>query len=324
MTDAAPRPERPIVAVDLGGTQVRVALFTPSGALQRRATLATDAHLGPEAVLDRLAGAVQVALDAAGGARPLGISVGVPGPTDPRRGLVYWAPNLPGWRDVPLAERLGARFGVPVLVGNDANLAALGEGRFGAGRGHRDLVYLTISTGVGSGIIVDGELLLGSAGVAAEAGHILLDPSGPPCGCGANGCLEVYASGTAIARQAATLLAEGASSRLAAHPGDLTAAVVAAAAADGDALAREVLSLAAEALGFGIVTLLHLFNPSIVILGGGVSFSGPLWWDTVRATVWKRARPIYLRDLRIAPAALGDDAGLYGAAAAFIGGAARV
>jgi glucokinase len=249
------------------------------------------------------------------GCQVTGVGIVAPGPLDPWRGVIYKAPNLPGWENLPLADRLADLCKLPVRLGNDANLAALGEHRFGAGRGVSHLIYLTVSTGVGGGIIVEEQLLLGARGGAGEPGHMTIDRGDLRCPCGNYGCLEMYASGTAIARRAGEELDAGRTSALGAAGSRPTSVEVAMAAAAGDPLAVELLEDAARALGVGIVNLLHLFDPRMVILGGGVSRSGDLWWRVVQAEVERRAIPVYLQGLQILPAALGDDAGLYGAAA---------
>lgn len=317
LPDAAAGSSRPLaVAVDLGGTRCRVALVGRQGDLHHRREFPTESEEGPDDILQRIAAAIKTAIAAAPpGAQVVGVGLVVPGPVDPWRGIIYQAPNLPGWEDLPLADRLEALCGLPVRVGNDANLAALGEHRFGAGRGVSHLIYLTVSTGVGGGMIVEDRLLLGSRGVAGEPGHMTIDLPGERCNCGNYGCLETLASGTAIARHAAAALAAGRRSVLG-RPGDHpTAADVARAAAANDPLAVELLENAARALGVGIVNLLHLFDPRLVVLGGGVSRAGERWWRVVRAEVERRAMPVYLKGLQIVPAALGDDAGLFGAAA---------
>lgn len=304
------------VAVDLGATRFRVALVGRQGDLHAHAVYDTDAAAGPDAILARIGQAVRHAVAAApAGSRVVGVGIVAPGPIDPSRGLIYTAPNLPGWDNLPLADRLAALCHLPVRAGNDANLAALGEHRFGAGRGVSHMIYLTVSTGVGGGIIVDDRLLLGARGVAGEPGHMTIDLAGRRCNCGNYGCLETLASGTAIAREAAAALAAGRPSALGAPQTTPTAAAVAAAALAGDPLAVEVMERAARAMGVGIVNLLHLFDPRLVVVGGGVSHSGETWWGALRAEVERRAMPIYRQGLQIVPAALGDDAGLYGAAA---------
>jgi glucokinase len=204
---------------------------------------------------------------------------------------------------------------MPVLAGNDANFAALGEWRFGAGRGHGDLVFLTFSTGVGSGFISGGRLVVGHRGMAGEAGHTVILDGGPLCGCGKRGCLEALASGTAIGAEARRLLPEHPESELA-RAAEPTAARVDEAAARGDAFALQIMRAAGRWAGIGIANLMHVFDPDVFVLGGGVSSSGPHWWNAVSQSAREHVLAAYVPNLTIVPAALGDDVGLYGAAAA--------
>ncbi len=200
-----------VIAVDLGGTNIRVAYFPkaepPPLTQSKTPTLASE---GPDAVIERLCHAIEEQLPT--DRSDLSIGVGAPGPLDPRHGMVLKAVNLPGWEMIPLRSILEERFDCPVLVGNDANLAALGEWRFGAGQGTSDLIYLTISTGIGGGVIIDDQLLIGSWGLGAELGHMTVEPNGPICSCGRPGHLEAVASGPAIARRATSRIEAGESS----------------------------------------------------------------------------------------------------------------
>ena len=309
---------RHIVAVDVGGTRFRVALATLAGELSRRESYATRAAEGRDAVISRIIKATEKAISSVPKETVLAVGFAAPGPLNPRTGVVFTPPNLPGWKDVPLKAILEEALGLPVYLGNDANLAALGEHRFGAGRGLDHLVYLTVSTGIGSGIIAGGSLLLGQDGLAGEAGHMTI-AAGPPCQCGNAGCLEVLASGLAIARQAEERIASGEATSIPRFSqGEITAEAVTAAAEAGDRLAREVLHRAATYLGIGVLNLVHIFNPQAVIIGGGVSRAGDLLFEPVRRIVAERAMPNF-RKVQILPASLGDDVGLYGAVALVLG-----
>jgi len=303
-----------VVAVDLGGTHIRSALINEKGEILARTERETLAQEGPEPVIGRIEACIR---DVARGTEP--ISIAAPGPLNPWKGIIHQAPNLPGWRDVPLADILHRAFKVPVYLNNDANLAALGEHRFGAGQGINDLIYLTISTGIGGGIISQGELLLGTKGLAAEIGHMILEPEGPPCGCGGRGHLESLASGTAIARRAVEEMEKGAETSITrlveGELSKVTAKVVAQAGQEGDPLANSIFKEAGFYIGLGIANLLHILNPQLVILGGGVSKAGDLLFDPVRATVKARTMLSYQEGLQIVPTALGGDVGLLGAAA---------
>jgi glucokinase len=247
-----------------------------------------------------------------------GVSFG--GPVDARRGLVRLSHHVPGWEETPLAENLSREFGVPAAVDNDANVAALGEWRFGSGQGAESLLYVTVSTGVGGGWVLRGRIWSGADGMAGEIGHTVVRPSGMPCVCGKRGCVEAEACGRAIARkaidrltgdslQSGRLLLELAGGK--AH--DITGELVARAANAGDDLALDVLLDSASALGAGIAAAINLVNPERVVLGGGVTKAGPQWWERVRETARAGALPQARVD--IVPAAMSDDAPLWGAAA---------
>lgn len=306
--------KRYILAIDMGGTRFRVAVANLSGELSRRKSHPTRAEEGREAVLSRIVQAAREALEGFSKGQVLAAGLAAPGPLDPRTGVLFTPPNLPGWRDVPLKALLQEALGLPFYIGNDANLAALGEHRFGAGRGLDHLVYLTVSTGIGAGIITDGKLLLGQEGLAGEAGHMTV-AEGPACKCGNRGCLEALASGTAIARDAQGRIAAGEETSIPhGAPGETTAEAVSAAARAGDPLARAVLERASYHLGVGVLNLVHIFNPQAVIIGGGVSMAGDLLFGPVRRIVAERAMPNF-RKVQVLPSALGDDVGLYGATA---------
>ncbi len=308
-----------VVAVDLGGTQIRTALCDLDGRILQRASQLTLAHEGPEAVLDRIADTISTVMRGQSPSSVKAIGMDSPGPLNPNTGIILEAPNLPGWCNVPLRDLIGKRFGIPTYLGNDANVAALAEYTYGAGRGIRDMIYITVSTGVGSGIIIDGRMLIGANGQAGEAGHAIVLPDGPLCGCGRHGCLESLASGPAIARYVADRLRDGAESTMEAMvAGDLSridARLVNDAAQSGDALAIEAFARAGHWLGAGIVNLLYLFNPSLVVLGGSVTKAGSLLFDPMWAAIRQLARPIYYDGLTIVPATLGDDVALLGSAA---------
>lgn len=310
------------IGVDVGGTSLRTARFLGQQPVpDAKAKIATQPGGAGAQMLDRLEQAIR---DVAppGLAGVAGIGIGIPGPVDPHTGVVITLTNIPGWKDLALQEIMQARLGRPVFLGNDANLAALGEWKFGAGRGCRDVLYLTISTGIGGGIIVDDRLLLGARGLGAEVGHVLVQRDGRQCGCGQRGCLEALAAGPAITRLAVERLTagQGADSRLWALAGGdlsrLTTALIGQAALGGDPFAQALFAEAGAHIGTALASLMHVFNPAVVILGGGVSFVGELLFEPVRAAVRAHVmNDLYWRDCPIVPAALGDDAGLIGAGA---------
>ncbi len=243
------------------------------------------------------------------------IGLGSPGPLDPHSGYLLAPPNNPEWHNFPLVKNISDHFGVRAYLDNDANLAGLAEYRFGAGKAHHDVLYITVSTGIGGGVIIADRLLQGYHGLAAELGHSIIDPNGPVCSCGYNGHLESFSSGPAIVRYVLGELEAGARSSLKREQ-SLTARDVADAAQKGDALAIAAYRRAGEYLGIGVASFLHAFDPSIVIFGGGVSQVGNLLFDSFHASLRRRVfHPRYLENLSITTAALGDDAGLLGARA---------
>jgi glucokinase len=301
-----------IVAIDIGGTHLRAALYEPENTTpvihQRVDTLTKE-----PGVYDRLVAVVESVWPKDGKVDAIGAAS--PGPLDPHSGIILKTPNIREWVNFPLGPNLAKHFNVPVFINNDAKLAGLGEWKFGAGKGHRDQLYLTISTGVGGGVIANGSLVQGKNGLATELGHTTVDPDGPLCSCGFPGHLEAFSSGPSIVKYVLKELAAGATSTLKADS-NLTARVVADAALAGDALALSAYRRAGEYLGIAVASFLHTFNPSIVIFGGGVSQVGPLLFDPFHASLVKRVfHPRYLEDLKIEMAALGDDAGLLGALA---------
>ena len=300
------------IAVDIGGTQMRAACFPPDGAVLKSLARVSTSHpyLSPLERLYELVASIWPEDKTV-----TSIGVAAPGPVDPYQGIIHAAPNIPGWIDLPLRALLEERFNVPVSLGNDANLAALGEWMFGAGQGHHHLIYMTVSTGIGGGIIVDDRLLLGARGLAAEIGHTSVMLDGPLCGCGQRGHLEAVASGPAIARWAEQEFTQGVQSILPVGQ-PLMAKDVAAAAHEGDELAAAALARAGTFIGQGLANFLHIFNPSIVIVGGGVSRSGSLLLDPIKAAMQEHViSPHYLDNLALCTAALGDEVGLMGALA---------
>jgi len=298
--------ERLVVGVDVGGTNARSALVNERGEVLLRARQPTSAGGGVEMVLGQLSTAIEEVLVGAGNARVEGIGLASAGIIDMGRGVVTASPNIPEFQDLPIRERIEKRFGLPTLLLNDASAAALGEHTFGAGRGFHHLLYLTISTGIGGGIIADDRLYLGAQGAAGEVGHQVIEAKGPRCHCGSRGCLEALASGWAIAREAKRRLKKR-----------MTAEMVHRAALEGDPLAREVIERAGEYLGIGLANLVNLFNPELLILGGGVANMGELLLGPAERALRQRAFALPAGIVKMVPPALGDDPGLLGVAAWF-------
>lgn len=311
-----------VVGVDLGGTKILTALAGEEGRIINEVRVETEACLGTEAVLQNLFRSIDRVLQdtGVGQDRLQAIGVGAPGPLDTRTGVVHAAPNL-GWREVPLGARLAERYSVPVFLDNDANLAALGEKRFGAGRGYGDLVYITVSTGVGCGLILNNRIYHGHTDAAGEIGHFAVYPAtdGQLCGCGNTGCLETLVSGTALARQARELVKAGRGKEIlhcaGGDPAAITARTIGQAAARGDAEALELIRRAGNCLGFFIANLVNLLNPSLVVIGGGVALIGRELFAAIEAEYQRRVLPALRNSLEIVPAALGERSGVMGAIA---------
>jgi glucokinase len=295
------------LGLDLGGTRMRAALADGSGRIVRREDTLTERHSGANRLVRQILDLAEEARQGQGIER---IGVGAPGPLEAGSGVLFHPANFSD-EDIPLRSALEERFGVPALVQNDANVAALGEWRAGGHGDTQHLVYVTVSTGVGAGIISHGRLIDGFNTTAGEIGHTIIDPDGPPCPWGHRGCVESICSGTSIARAAGERLARGELSRL--DPAQVTARAVAEAAQAGDTLAAEVFFHAADVLGLAVVNLIHLLSPEVVVLGGGVIQAGELLFGPVRERVRRDAMPATAKGVRIVAAGLGQDAGLVGA-----------
>lgn len=301
------------IGIDLGGTQARVALVR-GGEVVRRASEGTDIAGGPGAVVAQFLRMVAEICGPGDLSRVAGAGVCAPGPLDTETGTVLHIPTLPGWEDFPLRETLARELGVPVTVENDGIAAAYGEWKFGAGMGLRNLVYVTVSTGVGGGAVVDGRLLHGRRGMAAHVGHFRMAPDGPRCSCGASACFEAFAAGTALSRRAreASAEASGYLARVAAER-TVDSRDVVAGAREGDPACQELLAQEAAYLGQGFTGLIHLFSPERIVMGGGVSNAFDLMSEGIHAVIRRDAMHAF-RDVPVVRAGLGDNAGLVGAA----------
>ena len=306
--------------IDLGGTKILVVIADAGGRVLGTNRISTLAAQGPDAVIDRISQAV---LAAAADARievthlrAAGISA--PGPIDSAAGVITDPPNLPGWHNVPLARIVRERLGVPALLENDANCAGVGEHNFGAGRGFRHMIFITISTGIGGGIIIDNELYAGTSGAAGEVGHMGVASDGRICGAGHPGCLEAYASGTAIAARAREMMAAARLPGVAAlvnEQAPLSAQTVYLAAEQGEAEAAEIIREAAMYLGIGLASLVNVFNPQAIVLGGGLTNMGERILGPAVETARMRSFAQSFMDVRIVEGELGDRAAALGAIA---------
>jgi glucokinase len=316
----AGRANLPVVAIDLGGTKIALGVVSRQYQVLAREHYPTPAEAGVDSVIQRIISAIgQITASANMTSSQLGgISIAAAGAIESQREIITLSPNLSGWRDIPLGSIIEDRLGIRTWLLNDANAAALGEHHLGAGRGVGSLIYLAIGTGIGGAIIIDGKLYTGACGGAGEIGHMTIDTNGPRCECGNIGCLEQLAAGKAIAREAKERLGSGERSTLteavAGKIENITAKEVAVAAQKGDPLAGEVINSAATYLGIGMVNLVNIFNPEMIVVGGGVAKMGDLLLNPARRVVMERAFPESVAAVRIVTTELGDDAGLLGAA----------
>ena len=314
-------------AVDLGASKVLSVVADDEGRILGEDRRPTGASEGPEAGLERIAMSLEAALAKAGLSREDLRAAGVcsPGPIDPARGVLPEASNLPGWIDTPIRQYLIDRLGVPVILEHDATAAAYGEFVYGAGRGFRHIVYLTVSTGIGGGLVLDGRLYRGATGAAGELGHITIDADGPLCFCGKPGHVEGLASGRAIAGQAEAVLSRGGSplmARLAQEDGALTAATVHRAADAGDAEAIRILRRAGHYLGIGLAAYVDIFNPEVIIIGGGLRHIRDHYLSPAEEEMRRRAMVESLKAVRLVEVELGDYSGIMGVVALLREGAA--
>ena len=316
-----PTKQNLVLSIDLGGTKIVTAIVSSTGEIISRQYKPTLAEEGMEAVVNRMLATIDDSIKNTNlmSCSLSAIGIAAAGAIDSTKGTVTDSPNLPGWHNIPLRDIVEGATGIRTFVMNDASAAALGEHTFGAGKGVNNLIYITVSTGIGGGIIIDGKLYNGVSGSAGEIGHTTIDINGPRCSCGNIGCLEMLASGKAVAREAQRLISHGARTTIIeVAEGELqniTAQTVAAAAQKGDATATAIISRAASYLGVGMVNLVNIFNPEMIIVGGGMAKMGDMLLDGARKVVTERAFQLPAQVVRIVPSQLGDNAGILGAVA---------
>ena len=302
-------PDQCVAGIDIGGTKIALAVADLEGHFIEQTRFPTRLEEGPHRIIETALSELERT-----GAGLASVGVACAGPLDRERGLILSPPNLPGWDEFPIVKLVEERLGVPVLLDNDANAAALGEHRHGAGRGYQHLVYITISTGIGGGVIVDGRLLHGVYDGAGEVGHMTVLLDGPVCGCGGRGCLEALCSGTGLARRARERLASGTASSLnSLDPAEVTGQVVAEAARAGDALASQVWDEMIHYLAVGVGNLFNVLAPEAIVIGGGISTAGEQLFGPLRERVRARVRMLPPEKLNILQASLGGDSALHGA-----------
>lgn len=311
--------DRLLAGVDLGGTKVSCVLATEAGRVLRQSVEPTLAHEGPDAVIARIVSQIQK-LCASEGANPQAVGIGVPGLADVVSGTTRFLPNLPTqWRDVPVALRMKPALGCDVFLINDARAATLGELTYGHGRDVQSMLFFTLGTGVGGGVVIDRKLRLGPLGAAGELGHQTILPEGPRCGCGNRGCLETLVSGPALAAAAIRLVRSGLAPKLHGIAGGddrrITPQTMLQAAVAGDTHIAEVIREAAEYLGVGVANMIVALHPELVVFGGGVAEMGPTLIDAVRVAACARVGMMPTDSIRFERSLLGEQAGVLGAVA---------
>ena len=305
------------IGIDLGGTDIKAGLVSATGELSCQVVLPTHVDAGPKAVASRIAEATREVLAKAEEQRTtdiIGIGLGAPGLIIAETGVVHFSPNFPGWTDIPLVDDIKKALGIqslPVFMDNDVNAMTLGELRHGAGVGYQSIVALTLGTGVGGGVVIDGQVYHGSRNTAGELGHTVVEPNGRYCGCGNQGCLEAYAGAKNIVERTQEKIAAGSNTKL---TSELTPKRIAAAAHAGDSLAVEIFAETGVYIGIALTSIAHILNPEVAIIGGGIAEAGEsLLFEPIRHEFTKRAMDIPGM-MKVVPATLGNRAGIVGAA----------
>ena len=319
-----------VLGIDLGGTKILSAVFDDSGQIRSRHYSLTPAAEGPDAVIEAILESSRIVVKAASMeiADLLAVGLAAPGLISAQKGIVHTSPNLPGWKDLPLGHIVEKALGKPVFLINDAHAAAVGELHFGAGRGCHHFIYITISTGIGGGLILNGDIYEGSGGFGGEIGHMVIDDDGPLCSCGNRGCWEMMASGKAMEREARRCIESGAKTNILSFclsersegpqslPIDcITAKTIHAAALAGDVLALELISRNAYYLGVGLANIINIFNPERIVIGGGLANMGDMLLKPAIEEAGRRAFKQMFQTVRFVTAELGGDSGVIGAAA---------
>lgn len=308
------------IGIDVGGTNVKIALVDDNGKIIYSNSVPTYAKMGYEYTVNNIKQAIKDLMKETN-TTPSdieGIGFDFPGQVDCKTGVVKLAPNIPGWVNVPIAQMIEDEFHIPTRIDNDVRCAALGELKFGAGRGCENFICITVGTGIGSGIVINGKVVRGATNAAGELGHIKLQMNGGPiCGCGDTGCLEAFASGPAIVAMAQEYIKGGKSTKFremaAVEAGEITPYMVAKAAEEGDPVAKRIFEIVGEYIGIGLTSVINLLNPERVIIGGGVAESGELLLGPIRKTIKERAMVVAGNAVEIVPAQLGNSAGVIGA-----------
>lgn len=303
------------IGVDVGGTNIKIALVDREGHISYSNSIPTRAEMGYEYTISAMKQAIKDLMTETKTDKNSieGIGFGFPGQIDYKNGIVKNAPNIPGWVEIPITSTMEKEFGIPTKVDNDVRCAALGELNFGAGKGCQNLVCITVGTGIGSGLIVNGKLVRGASNAAGEIGHIKLQMTGGPiCGCGDTGCFEAFASAPSIVAMAQDYIKGGKSTKYREF-GEITSYSVAQAALEGDGVAKRIFNIIGEYLGIGLASVVNLLNPEKIIIGGGVAESGDLLFNPIRKVISERTLEISGSAVEVVPAKLGNTAGVIGA-----------
>ncbi len=304
------------IGIDVGGTNVKIALVDDKGSILYSNSVPTRAEMGYEYTVNNIKQAIRDLMSETKVTSIEGIGFDFPGQIDYKNGIVRLAPNIPGWVNIPIAKIIEDEFKIPTRIDNDVHCAALGELNFGAGKGCENFICMTVGTGIGSGIVINGKLVRGASNAAGELGHIKLQMhEGPLCGCGDHGCLEAFASGPSIVAMAEEYILGGKSTKFRelASGGEITPFIVAEAAKQGDPVARRIFARIGEYIGFGLSSVVNLLNPEKIIIGGGVADAGDILLDPIKETIKKRAMVVAGSAVEIVPAKLGNTAGVIGA-----------
>ncbi len=312
-----------ILGIDFGATFVKFGLLNLKGEILQKSSFSTKAHISKESLISRII-AESESMTNGFKKNILGVGIGVPGEVDYKKGTIYNLTNVKGWRNVYLRDIIKSRLKMPVFIDNDANAACLGESKWGAVKGYKDVVCITLGSGLGSAVMIDGKIFRGRGYSAAEMGHICIERDGLRCNCGSRGCLETFAGNSYIVKEALDRLKKGEKSILLklanAKLSDITPKLIHEAAKKGDKFSIKVWQRMGRNVGIGLSSIVNIFNPEVIVIGGGLAKSGKFLFDSIKTTVKARAMPIFTKDLKIKKAKFIEDAGTVGAAALVIDG----
>jgi len=307
-----------IIGIDFGATFIKLGLLNLNGEILKKSSFQTKAHTSRNSLISRIIAETE-SISAGLRSRILGVGIGVPGQVDYKKGIIYNLTNVKGWRNVRLRDIVKTRLKLPVYIDNDANAACVGEAKWGAGKGFNDIVCITLGSGLGSAVMIEGRVFRGRGYSAAEMGHICIERYGLKCNCGGRGCLETFAGNSYIVKEAVERLRKGEKSILSKLTGgklsEITPKLIDEASKKGDRFAINVWKRMGENVGIGLSGIVNTFNPEVIIIGGGVAKTEKFLFDSIRATVKARAIPIFTRGLKIKKAKFIEDAGTVGAAA---------